>query len=72
MATTVQYEKADGLGLQLGVTDLHAEPFTVKQQRQSRMDGGEDEELNDLFRLVLPPIVSWMLMFMLNLDDVFE
>ena len=35
-------------------------------------DGGEDEELNDLFRLVLPPIVSWMLMFMLNLDDVFE
>ena len=35
-------------------------------------DGGDDDELNDLFRLILPPAVSWMLMFLLNLDDVFE
>ena len=43
-AVTVQYEAAVESARQLGVTDVNPEPFTGKQQRQSRMDGGEDED----------------------------
>mgnify|MGYP000409004545 CR=1 FL=1 len=42
-ASTVQYDAARGPGRQLGI-ELRAEPFTARQQRQSRMDGGEDED----------------------------
>ena len=42
-AGSVQYESAREAGRQLGV-DLRSEPFTARQQRQSRMDGGEDED----------------------------
>jgi len=42
-AVTVQYEAAREAGQQLGV-ELPAEPFSQRQQRQSRMDGGEDED----------------------------
>ena len=38
-AGSVQYESARESGRQLGV-DLRPEPFTSRQQRQSRMDGG--------------------------------
>ena len=43
MASTVQYDAAREPARQLGV-DLRPEPFTAKQQRQSRMDGGEEED----------------------------
>ena len=42
-AGSVQYESARESGRQLGV-DLRPEPFTSRQQRQSRMDGGADED----------------------------
>jgi hypothetical protein len=42
-AATVQYDAARESARQLGV-DLRPEPFTARQQRQSRMDGGEEEE----------------------------
>ena len=42
-AGSVQYESARESGRQLGV-DLRPEPFTSRQQRQSRMDGGTDED----------------------------
>ena len=42
-AVTVQYDALRECGKQLGVK-LRPEPFTLKQQRQSRMDGGEDED----------------------------
>ena len=43
--------------------DLHAEPFSARQQRQSRMDGGEDEdgtirEYVDLAPPVLEPHIE--------------
>ena len=44
MAVTVQYEAASEPGAQMGVQDMPPEPFTEKQQRQSRMDGGTDED----------------------------
>ena len=44
MAVTVQYEAANESARQLGVDDIPSEPFTARQQRQSRMDGGEDED----------------------------
>ena len=43
-AVTTQYEAANESAKQLGVVDIPSEPFTTKQQRQSRMDGGEDED----------------------------
>ncbi|MDA8609367.1 hypothetical protein N9L19_00470 [bacterium] len=43
-ACTMQYEAAKESARQLGVDDIPPEPFTAKQQRQSRMDGGEDED----------------------------
>ncbi|MCP4200797.1 MAG: hypothetical protein GY769_02535, partial [bacterium] len=42
-AVTVQFDAARLSGRQLGI-DLRAEPFTARQQRQSRMDGGEEED----------------------------
>lgn len=42
-AVTVQYDAAREAGRQLGV-ELPPEPFSKRQQRQSRMDGGEDED----------------------------
>ena len=44
MAITVRYEAASESGTQMGVQSLPPQPFTAKQQRQSRMDGGEDED----------------------------
>jgi hypothetical protein len=44
MAETVQYESAREPAKQMNVHDLPPEPFTMKQQRQTRMDGGEDED----------------------------
>ena len=44
MAETVQYESARESGRQMHAHDLPPEPFTAKQQRQTRMDGGEDED----------------------------
>ena len=43
-AASVQYESVNETGRQLGVAGMPPEPFTSKQQRQSRMDGGEDED----------------------------
>ena len=43
-SVTAQYEAANEPAKQLGVVDIPPEPFTTKQQRQSRMDGGEDED----------------------------
>ena len=42
-AQTVQYESAAEPGRQLGV-EMPPEPFTARQQRQSRMDGGQEED----------------------------
>ncbi|MCP4204061.1 MAG: hypothetical protein GY769_19275, partial [bacterium] len=42
-AVTVQYDAARLSGCQLGI-DLRLEPFSARQQRQSRMDGGEEED----------------------------
>ena len=42
-AVTVQYDAAREPARQLAV-ELPPEPFTTRQQRQSRMDGGEDED----------------------------
>ena len=43
-AVTVQYEAANEPARQLGLPDVAPEPFTTRQQRQSRMDGGEEED----------------------------
>ncbi len=43
-AVTVQYEAANEPARQLGRPDVAAEPFTARQQRQSRMHGGEEED----------------------------
>ena len=43
-AQTVQYEAANEPARQLGLGDVRPEPFTERQQRQSRMDGGEEED----------------------------
>ena len=42
-AATVQYESAREPGLQLGVSVM-PEPFTALQQKQSRMDGGIEDD----------------------------
>ena len=58
-AASVQYESANEPGKQLGVVDMPYEPFTEKQQRQSRMDGGEDDDgsLRE-FVPIGPPVVQ--------------
>ena len=54
-AATVQYESAREPGVQLGVS-VAPEPFTALQQRQSRMDGGleDDGSRRDLVQLAPP------------------
>ena len=48
-AAPVQYEAVNELGRHLGVSDMPPEPFTEKQRRQSRMDGGaETDDDNNL------------------------
>ena len=42
-ASTVQYDAAREPGRQMGV-ELRPEPFTAKQQLQSRLDGGQEED----------------------------
>ena len=56
---TVQYESATESATQMGVNDLPPEPFTDKQQRQTRMDGGEDEDGSRReFVPIGPPVVQ--------------
>ena len=59
MAETVQYESARESARQMNVHDLPPEPFALKQQRQTRMDGGEDDDgsLREFVELG-PPIVQ--------------
>ena len=52
-AASVQYEAVNEPGRQLGVLGMPLEPFTAKQRRQSRMDGGEDEETAPCVRMCL-------------------
>ena len=55
---TVQYDPAREAGRQLGI-EVRKEPFTEKQKRQSRMDGGEEEdETKRDFVEVAPPVVQ--------------
>ena len=57
-AATVQYESAREPGLQLGVS-MAPEPFTEVQQRQSRMDGGAEDDGTRRDRVhVVPPFVQ--------------
>ena len=57
-AATVQYESAREPGLQLGVS-VAPEPFTDLQQRQSRMDGGcEDDGTRRDHVPVAPPFIQ--------------
>ena len=56
-AASVQYESANEPAMQMGVIDLPPEPFTEKQQRQSKMDGClEDDGVTkrDLVKLQPP------------------
>ena len=58
-AATVQYEAANEVARQLGLADVALEPFTVRQQRQSRMDGGEEEDGSQREAVALgPPVVQ--------------
>ena len=43
-AASVQHESANEPGEQLGVTGLPPEPFSWQQQKQSRMDGGQEDD----------------------------
>ena len=43
-AQTVQYEAANEVARQLGLADVAPEPFTARQQRQSCIDGGVEED----------------------------
>ena len=57
-AVSVRYESANEPADQMGVSDLPPEPFTEKQQRQSKMDGSlEDDNITkrDLVK-VQPPL----------------
>ena len=57
-AATVQYEAANEVARQLGLADVAPEPFTVRQQRQSRMDGGEGEDGSQRDAVALGPPVE--------------
>ena len=57
MAATVQYDAAREPARQLGV-ELRPEPFTVRQQRQSRTDGGEEEDGTEREHVELAPPVD--------------
>ena len=56
-AVTVQYDAAREPARQLGV-DLRPEPFTSRQQRQSRMEGGEEEDGTLREYVELAPLVD--------------
>ena len=43
---------------QLGLADVAPEPFTARQQRQSRMDGGEEEDGSQRDAVALGPPVE--------------
>ena len=43
---------------QLGLADVRQEPFTGRQQRQSRMDGGEEEDGSPREAVALSPPVG--------------
>ena len=43
-AASVQHESTNEPGEQLGVTGLPPEPFSWQQQKQSRMDGGQEDD----------------------------
>ena len=43
-AQSVQYEAANEVARQLGLADVAPEPFTARQQRQSCIDGGVEED----------------------------
>ena len=57
MAVTVQYDAAREPARQLGV-ELRPEPFNERQQRQSRMDGGEEEDGTEREHVELAPSVE--------------
>ena len=56
-AASVQFESANEPGEQLGVTGLPPEPFSWEQQKQSRMDGGQEDDgtLRDHVPIQAPP-----------------
>ena len=56
-AATVQYDAAREPARQLGV-ELRPEPLTARQQRQSRMDGGEEEDGTEREHVELSPPVD--------------
>ena len=56
MAATVQYDAAREPARQLGV-DVRPEPFTARQQRQSRMGGGEEDDGTEREHVELAPPV---------------
>ena len=43
---------------QLGLADVRPQPFTARQQRQSRMDGGEEEDGSQRDAVALSPPVE--------------
>ena len=58
-AATVQYEAANEVARQLGLAEVAVEPFTGRQQRQSRMDGGVEEDGSSRYEVALgPPVVQ--------------
>ena len=57
-ACSVPYESANEPAMQMGIDNLPDEPFTEKQQRQSKMDGGREDDgttARELVRLQ-PPV----------------
>ena len=58
-AQSVQYEAANEVARQLGLRDVAPEPFTLRQRRQSRMDGCEEEDGTRRHDVaVAPPVVQ--------------
>ena len=56
-AETVQYDAAREPARQLGI-ELRPEPYTPRQQRQSRMDSGEEEDGTQRDHVELAPAVE--------------
>ena len=59
-AQTVQYEATNEPARQLGLADVRPEPFTARQQRQSRMDGGEEEDGSLRDAVAVSPLLLYM------------
>jgi len=56
-ATSLQYDSAVEAGRQAGIPDMQPEPFSERQQMQSRMDGGlEDDDTTRDFVPVEPEV----------------